>query len=156
MISAEKTIRRQSNMAAERRFQSFAQGPLVSASQITVPRYDRFNFKEHMKNHMMKVNEASYMKRVMAVKATAPTEQEQEQESTKAQHTEAKEEEPTRRNVRSSSTPSSTKAPARATTPNRSIFKSTAEKKELAIERRERQTKRERKFRIGHARIGRR
>ena len=38
-----------------------------------------------MKNHMMKVNESSYMKRVMAVKATAPTEQ--EEESTKAQHT---------------------------------------------------------------------
>ena len=80
-------------MAAERRFQStFAQGPLVSTSQITVPRYDRFNFKEHMKNHMMKVNESSYMKRVMAVKATAPTEQ--EEESTKAQHTQGKEEDP--------------------------------------------------------------
>ena len=121
-------------MAAERRFQSFAQGPLVSASQITVPRYDRFNFKEHMKNHMMKVNEASYMKRVMAVKATPPTEQ--EEESTKAQHTEDKEEEPPKRNVRSSSTPGSTKAPARAITPNRTVFKSMAVKKELESERR--------------------
>ena len=125
-------------MAAERRFQQpFAQGPLVSASHITVPRYDRFNFKEHMKNHMLKVSEASYMKRVMAVKATTPTEPEQEQESTKAQHTEEKEEEePPKRNVRSSSTPGSTKAPTRATTPNRSIFKSSAEMKQLAMERR--------------------
>ena len=82
-------------MATELRFQSFAQGPLVSASQVVVPRYDRFNFKEHMKNHMMKVNETSYVKRVMAVPIVKPnTPTEQEQESTRAHHTE--EEEPPR------------------------------------------------------------
>ena len=96
-------------MAAERR-STFAQaGPLIPSSPAM--KYNRFNFKEHMKKHVLKVNSPTYMKKIMGFEnAQAETPEEQIDTTRHAQDREASQTRTSR-----STTPNGTKA--RSSTP---------------------------------------
>ena len=123
-------------MAAERRVEktTFAHSPLISTSQNT-QRYNRFNFKDHMKQHMIKVSDPGYMKRVLAFNNAAQDNaeaEEEEQAGGTATQAEAEQQDNAERQGRGS-TPST----HRTATPKRTPFLSTAMKKEWHKTRRE-------------------
>ena len=84
-------------MAAERR-STFAQSGPLSPTQTGAPRYNRFNFRDYMKNHVKKLTEAELKKPIQMISSTSTGRTEEKDTSTQdkepdtatAQQTEAK------------------------------------------------------------------
>ena len=106
-------------MAAERRTPFAQAGPLIPPSPSM--KYNRFNFKEHMKNHVLKINSPTYMKKIMVVNPQAESTDNPEAESDTTRRTQEREGSQPR--TSRSTTPNGT----RKNTPKTKLFLSKAE-----------------------------
>ena len=76
-LSDRKQSGSYSNMAAERRSTFAHSGPL-SPTQTGAPRYNRFNFRDYMKQHVRKLTEVEARKTIQVVTGTSTDKAEKE------------------------------------------------------------------------------